>query len=389
MKRKVLISTGIVVTLSLLIVGVAVAFAAGNVDGVWSTIDDGGGATCDGWATGLGDTPTSWSDTVPGIQTPPNTDENQVRYGDPSNADCPGGGNWQTELGQQSGFGFDGVDSVGTAIANTPFYLGRFTHYNNPIQANNQFGHVFLDVTVSGITCLDSTAASPASLTVQYRFDLDETSNQAPCAYSPIIPSDNYCPDKVTVSNQPASQSFVCPEGTYTIQILGFMPPAANGTCPGAAPGTVSNDFITQEQTDNNACLWASITAFDPNAVEIQSFTATGEADVIRLDWETASEVDNLGFNLYRAESFTGVRTKLNNELIPAVPGSNQGAVYDFTDTTPARGITYYYWLEDVSINYNTAIHGPETAKVLTDVVGSNPLRIFLPSVSNVNSVTR
>ena len=39
-----------------------------------------------------------------------------------------------------------------------------------------------------------------------------------------------------------------------------------------------------------------------PTAVKLLSFTATGQKKAIVLNWETASETDNLGFNLYRSE---------------------------------------------------------------------------------------
>ncbi len=40
-----------------------------------------------------------------------------------------------------------------------------------------------------------------------------------------------------------------------------------------------------------------------PTAVELASFTATPQAQSILIEWETVSEIDNLGFNLYRATS--------------------------------------------------------------------------------------
>ena len=38
-------------------------------------------------------------------------------------------------------------------------------------------------------------------------------------------------------------------------------------------------------------------------AVRLASFAATGSDSAVRLDWETASELDNLGFHLYRGVS--------------------------------------------------------------------------------------
>jgi hypothetical protein len=106
----------------------------------------------------------------------------------------------------------------------------------------------------------------------------------------------------------------------------------------------------------------------NPTSVDLLSFTAEGEKRSVTLRWETANEVDNLGFNLYRAESLNGERVKINSELIPTLnpPGSLQGALYEFVDTgadlragklLPNR--TYYYWLEDVDIYGNSTFYEP------------------------------
>jgi hypothetical protein len=102
-----------------------------------------------------------------------------------------------------------------------------------------------------------------------------------------------------------------------------------------------------------------------PSAVGLVSFAAQGTARNIVLSWETASEIDNLGFNLYRADSEKGPWTQLNEELIPGqAPGSPVGGTYAFTDSNVRRGVTYYYRLQDVSLGGSSAFHGPVSAKV-------------------------
>ena len=97
----------------------------------------------------------------------------------------------------------------------------------------------------------------------------------------------------------------------------------------------------------------------NPTAVELVSFSATPRRNGIRLDWATATELDNVGFNLYRAESLEGERLRLNPSLIPAqAPGSPVGAEYTWLDATAQPGITYYYWLEDVDLYGRTTSTG-------------------------------
>jgi len=104
--------------------------------------------------------------------------------------------------------------------------------------------------------------------------------------------------------------------------------------------------------------------------VELLSFSAAGSSKTITVQWETASEVNNLGFNLYRAASLTTAPIKLNKELIPTSvpPGSLFGAEYSFVDGySLSRLKTYYYWLETVDIYGSTALYGPVTARLSFD----------------------
>ncbi len=92
-----------------------------------------------------------------------------------------------------------------------------------------------------------------------------------------------------------------------------------------------------------------------PTAVDLLSFTATGVAGGIRLDWETEMETDNLGFNLYRAPSLHAPRTKINEELIPGNTGG-MGAAYFYIDEVNSRNV-FYYWIESVDIHNFAELH--------------------------------
>lgn len=96
------------------------------------------------------------------------------------------------------------------------------------------------------------------------------------------------------------------------------------------------------------------------NAVTLVSFIASLAEGAVLLEWETVTEIDNLGFNLYRTESSTGTRIRLNESLIPGQsPGSMLGDTYGFRDETVTEGVVYYYWLEDVDFYGGGALHGP------------------------------
>jgi len=103
-----------------------------------------------------------------------------------------------------------------------------------------------------------------------------------------------------------------------------------------------------------------------PTTVNLLPLTAIGANGSVLLTWETTSEIDNLGFNLYRATSTEGERIKVNAELIHSLvaPGSPFGAAYEYVDTNVKNGKTYYYWLEDLDIYGKTQLHGPVEVSV-------------------------
>jgi hypothetical protein len=109
-------------------------------------------------------------------------------------------------------------------------------------------------------------------------------------------------------------------------------------------------------------------------AVKLVSWTASPAGKAILLEWETATEVDNLGFNLYRDDRADGPFARLNDTLIPSqAPGSMLGAVYSWLDGDVQPGVTYYYKLEDVDIYGNRTQHGPVWVRAY--------LHIYLPLV--------
>ncbi len=95
-----------------------------------------------------------------------------------------------------------------------------------------------------------------------------------------------------------------------------------------------------------------------PTAVTVSSFTGSSHMGTAQLDWETASEIGLLGFNLHRSEALDGLKHKLNANLIPAQhSGQMQGASYQFSDNVD-QGKRYYYWLELVK-NQGTELFDP------------------------------
>jgi len=86
------------------------------------------------------------------------------------------------------------------------------------------------------------------------------------------------------------------------------------------------------------------------------------------VEWNTASELNTAGFNLYRSNNSAGPYEKVNEELIPTSSDSLTGGSYSYRDTNVKPGERYYYQLEDIDFNGNSTIHGP----IEVEVVRSN-----------------
>ena len=84
--------------------------------------------------------------------------------------------------------------------------------------------------------------------------------------------------------------------------------------------------------------------------VTLSSFTATPTDFGVIIKWRTESEVNNLGWNIYRSEKKDGKFVKINARLI--LSASNSATPnYQFVDDTAVKGRQYYYYLEDVDIS--------------------------------------
>jgi hypothetical protein len=118
----------------------------------------------------------------------------------------------------------------------------------------------------------------------------------------------------------------------------------------------------TAPPTTTTTAASTTTTTAEPTLIELSSFEAKGVWRGIILAWETESEIDNVGFNIYRAEAEDGEYIKINASLIPARGSVAQGAAYKFVDWKVEKDKTYYYKLEDIDRSGIAAQHGPVSA---------------------------
>lgn len=89
--------------------------------------------------------------------------------------------------------------------------------------------------------------------------------------------------------------------------------------------------------------------------VELTSFTGYANGSVVTLNWATATEVNNYGFEVYRDGAKVG--------FVQGHGNSNSPKNYSFTDK-PAAAKTFSYQLKQVDFSGLSKLYGPVLVKV-------------------------
>ncbi|MBN2828817.1 MAG: T9SS type A sorting domain-containing protein [Candidatus Cloacimonetes bacterium] len=130
--------------------------------------------------------------------------------------------------------------------------------------------------------------------------------------------------------------------------------------------GNVANLFIDDITYQN------TIDSDEILPIELTSFTATTtQQDLVRLDWITQSESGVCGYYIYRNSIDTLPTANAVSPLISPTNTSSEHA-YTFTDTEVENG-TWYYWLQNLSLNGETQFHGPISIELNKEDDEDNP----------------
>ena len=93
-----------------------------------------------------------------------------------------------------------------------------------------------------------------------------------------------------------------------------------------------------------------------PTLIELETFTATVYPDRVVLDWETATEIDNAGFRLWRSKSVNGDYVRIDDEMVAAKGDEVTGTAYSYEDSTD-DGAKFFYRLEDIDYSGKSTFH--------------------------------
>ena len=89
-----------------------------------------------------------------------------------------------------------------------------------------------------------------------------------------------------------------------------------------------------------------------PTGVRMAGFNAQAQPDGVLVQWQTASELDMLGFGVLRRQAPDGDLALLSEEPIFAVwSGRDSGSTYTYLDEQAAAGMTYHYVLEIINLD--------------------------------------
>ena len=86
-----------------------------------------------------------------------------------------------------------------------------------------------------------------------------------------------------------------------------------------------------------------------PLPVQLSSFKAERTDAGCVITWETESELENAGFNIFRSDTKNGTFTIVNPKLIPGAGTTSERTTYEYVDTSTKPRNHYYYRLEEVS----------------------------------------
>src|SRR5262245_66224828 len=83
---------------------------------------------------------------------------------------------------------------------------------------------------------------------------------------------------------------------------------------------------------------------------DLASFSAVPSPAGITLQWETAREIDVLGWNVYRSSSPSEVFQRVNPVTLPSGADSLEETDYLYQDSSVKPGRRYYYLVEAITV---------------------------------------
>ena len=173
----------------------------------------------------------------------------------------------------------------------------------------------------------------------KWRIDFDNNSSMGPFGIFAVNTSGT------GATRQNPLKLSICYSGTNELSNWSFY--QCNAQNYAFACHIADFSFDLESGYEDLSSAWFGL-RYDATLVDLAWFDAVQIGRRALVAWETKTETDNQGFNLYRKTGEDGLFARINATLIPAEGGAASGARYFYVDTGLRPGTTYYYRLVDV-----------------------------------------
>ncbi|MEW6196814.1 MAG: T9SS type A sorting domain-containing protein [Bacteroidota bacterium] len=200
-----------------------------------------------------------------------------------------------------------------------------------------------VDNNVATVILTSSSSVTNALTDIGFLVRVTRNSSNSWSLYSSTLPTSSS--SGAVATDQPNSTNTNVSLGTVTDNTYSDF---SNGYFGFMAIYTASG--INDAEFDQ---FYFDTSASSPLPVELTSFTATANGNLVTLNWSTATEVNNYGFNVERAAVKTGYDPSLLWETICFVQGHgncHSSKEYSFTDS-PTGGKEFYYRLKQIDFD--------------------------------------
>jgi|GEM_PF-4072552 len=297
------------------------------------------------------------------------------------------------------------IISVGTTIPE--IYLSEISDGAN---AQNAFIEIYnasgqdIDLTLAKIVRCSSGSDNQFNV-AYFVFDLDQDEISSP--YSTMVPAYGFLiiangSDRATFESEwgplPANANFNPGNsnlqigqgsGTRWVLLVGGNANAFDGTIIDRTPSNIGGENqYARQQTVGNWVVSSNSSDATPGTlandqslpVNLITFKAHYTGSGIQLTWETASEFNNLGFQILKRVANHSYALLANYENAPSLKSKGNGALgfrYTFEDTEIITGQHYSYVLQSVSYSGHTV--SLDTLTIFTNermVITNTPIQI-------------
>ncbi len=108
-----------------------------------------------------------------------------------------------------------------------------------------------------------------------------------------------------------------------------------------------------------------------PLPVEMSPYSAVIENEAATVFWRTETELNNLGFHVYRSDKEDADFAKITTDMIRGQGSTSMAHDYSHVDDTIEAGKKYWYLIETISIDGLSTFYGPTLATVSSAVATS------------------